>query len=66
MALCPKEESLSYGPKLKQRRVGCSGHRKVTLSKEELLKEFILNQTLLIEIVLKREIVDMVLVRNGE
>jgi hypothetical protein len=67
MALTSKEKDLSCGQKLKQRKkVGDSGHRQVTLSKAEVLKEFIFNQKLLIEIVLKRERMDLVLVRNEE
>lgn len=61
-----KEEYLSYGQKLKQRWVGDSGHRQVTLNKTEVLKEYILNQTLLIEIELKRKRMDMFLVGYGE
>jgi hypothetical protein len=60
----PKEDEWSYEKKLKQRRVGYSGHREVILSQAEVLKEFIPNQTLLIEVVLKREIAHIMLVRN--
>jgi hypothetical protein len=60
-----KKEDLSYGQKRKQRRVGDSGRRQITLSKVKVLKEFIPNPTLLIEHVLKRERMDLLLVRNG-
>ena len=61
-----EEKNDSHKQRLKERRVGYSGHREVTLNKAQVLKEFIPHQTLLIEVVLKREMVDLVLVRNGE
>ena len=66
--LCAKRkvEDLFNVQKLKQRRVGYCGHREVTLSKADVLKEFIPHLTLLIEIVLKHERMDLLFVRNGE
>lgn len=62
--LDPKEDEWSYEKKLKERRLGYSGQRELTLTQEEVLTEFIPNQILLMEVVLKREIAHIVLVRN--
>lgn len=48
-----EEAEWKYDQQLKARRVCYSGHREVTLSREEVLKEFIPHLTLLIEVVLK-------------
>lgn len=59
------EDDLDYDKKLNRRRVGYSGHREVSLTHDEVLKEFIPHQTLLVDIILKREIAHIVLVRKG-
>jgi|GEM_PF-2731093 len=60
------EADLTHSQKLKQRREGYSGLREVVLSQAEVLKEVISHQTQLIDIILKREIAHIVLVRNGD